>query len=171
MTIGTLKRISIIAALVSIAVSVFMWAQLSGIEYGFFYGVFQEPPTYGFAAHGPNYYQSLNIWYLTISICLGFVLITQFFKPTVAGSFLRILILAFGAISTWNMIEFKKFVLGIREDSFVWFDPYPWLGSSIFSDWFCISAFFLLLVVQIWIGRLIYDENTLNKDRLFLISK
>jgi hypothetical protein len=147
--VGRLKVASIAIAAVSLVVSIFMWAQLSGIEYGFFYGVFQDPPNSGFAAHGPNYYQSLNIWYFWISLCLSIVIIAKFFRHTIIGGVISILLLAFSAISTWNMTEYKQLVIEVRGDSFALYNPYPWLNSSIYFDWLLLFAFIVLLVIEI----------------------
>lgn len=151
--VNSLKKTSIAISAVSLTVSLFMWAQLTGFEYGFFYGVFHDPPQIGFAAHGPNYYQSLNIWYFSIAICLTFVVTAKVFRHSITSGVLCILVLAFVTISTWNMTEYKQTVLAVRGNSFFWFDAYPWLNSSIYSDWFCIFAFGVLLVLEIWMIR------------------
>lgn len=147
------KVASIIIAAVSLVVSIFMWAQLSGFEYGFFYGVFQNPPNNGFSADGPNYYQSLNIWYFWVSLCLSVVIIAKFFRHAIIGGVICIPLLAFSTVSIWNMTEFKKLVIEVRGDSFTWFDPYPWLNSSLYSDWFCLFALIILLVFEILMMR------------------
>ena len=148
-----LKVVSIAIAAVSLAAALFLWAQLSGFEYGFFYGVFADPPNNGFAAHGPNYYQSLNIWYFWVSLCLSVVLIVKFFKHTIIGGVFSILLLAFSAISIWNLTEFKKMVIDVRGDSFAWYNPYPWLERSLYFDWFCLSSLIVLLVIEISMMR------------------
>ena len=154
MDVDRLKKTSIAISAVLLAVSIFMWAQLSGFEYGFFYGVFQNPPSRGFAEHGaPNYYQSLNGWYLSICVCLSFVLITKFFRYRVASGVISILLLAFITISAWNMIDYKTYILP-SSHSYLWSDRDWWLTSSIYIDWFCIFAFVVLLVIEIWMVRL-----------------
>jgi hypothetical protein len=149
-----LRTASLAIVAVSLAVSMFMWAHLSGFEYGFFYGVFRNPPSDGFAAHGPNYYQSLNAWYFSISLCLSFVMTAKFFRHTIVSGVLCILLLAFITVSTGEMIEYKNLVIaGLPGYSSLWFDPYPWLNSSIYFDGFCIFAFVVLLVIEIWMMR------------------
>ena len=150
--LGVSSRLNLIFTAIAISllsVSIFFWAQLSGLERGFFYGVFEDPPNQGFAADGPNYYQSLNVFYFWMSVCVGICLSASFVK----NKFIRvvcILLLAFVTISTWNNLEYKNAVVALRSGFYF---PYPWLKTSIYFDWYCLLAAAALLFIEVWAMR------------------
>ena len=130
-----------------------MWANVSGNEYGLFYGVFSDPPFTGMVAHGPNYYQSINTWYFWISICLVGCLTTKFLRESIILRGTCVLLLLFVLISTWEMLQYKRHVSDIARGSF--YHSYPWLESSIYWDWSLLFATVVLLVIEVWALRLL----------------
>jgi len=136
------KWLTVSLATTSIALSFLNWTLLTGREYGHFYGVFSDPPTYGFAAHGPNYYQSINIWYIKIILCFVAYLSMRYLGSTIHGLVIRVLALCVAVYPFFNMLFFKYGVLDIT-------DRYAWLRNSVYLDWFCLTAIGFIIGFEI----------------------
>jgi hypothetical protein len=132
--------ITIPLAVAVLILSCFAWGSVSGLEKGFFYGLFSNPPTSGFAAHGPNYYQELNSWYFWIVLSAATLIILTFWSSHI-GSLIKILLCCFSLISFWNMFDFKLSVLGLDRCC----KDYPWLRTSVYLDLFTALALFGIL--------------------------
>ena len=133
---------SIILTIVAVALCLIDWFQVSGYKYGYFYGVFKDPPMNGFSADGPNYYQSINTWYFVISLCLLVFLSGKIARWAVASNIICIVALCVSIFPFWNMLDFKTDVLSR-------FNSYNWLSISIYLDWFCLVAIITLLFFEI----------------------
>ena len=137
-----------------IALSTFSWAVVSGTEYGFFYGVFTNPPTNGFAAHGPDYYQEHNLWYFKIVL---FMMIFVAVKIVSARTGARIsILLVINLVLLWNMILFKNEILGLE----VCCAYYPWLRTSVTYDSIAIISTLVLIVFELINYLRIRGSNT-----------
>jgi hypothetical protein len=152
--VNRLKKTSIAISAVSLAVSIFMWAQLSGIEYGFFYGVFREPPSRGisFSGGGWNHFQSLNVWYFWIALVLCGNLVMKLFRQSAVGNGICIVLLTFLIIWLWDMNTYKSHLAAFPVGFYS--TPYPWLKASIYSDWFCLFAIVTLLIIEVSMMRM-----------------
>lgn len=136
--------LTMLIATVCIVLCFLNWTWLSGLEYGYFYGVFSDPPTYGLAAHGPNYFQSMNIWYLVIILCF-LVYLAASFRQATDGFVIRIAALCVAIYPYFNMLSFKYDVIvnsGRRD--------YSWLQNSIYVDVFCLVAIVVLMCIEIF---------------------
>jgi hypothetical protein len=134
---------TILIATLCIALCLLNWTWLSGLEYGYFYGVFSDPPMNGFAVHGPNYYQSMNIWYLTITVCFTACVVFAV-RRELDGFILRMAALCIAIYPYFKLLDFKYDVLvnsGRRD--------YSWLQNSLYIDGFCVLSVFILLCVEI----------------------
>jgi hypothetical protein len=135
------------------------WTWLSGTEYGYFYGVFSNPPTSGFAVDGPNYYQSMNVWYLLITSSF-LVAIAAGFSRTIGGFVLRIATLSAATYPFINILYFKYDVIvnSGRHD-------YTWLQNSTYFDIFCLTAIVVLMYIEImrvWKSTLKNQSRTIK---------
>lgn len=93
-------------AVLTASLCTFSWAVVSGVEYGFFYGVFHNPPSDGFAAHGPNYYQEHNVWYFKIVLStLGFT-VAKIFSDKV-GTLVSIALVV-NLVLFWNILSLSN---------------------------------------------------------------
>jgi hypothetical protein len=139
------KVISISLALFSIGICLFIWGQVSGLEKGYFYGVFQSPPYTGIIAHGPNFFQSINIWYFIIAVGFCVYIVGKFLKSWTASNSVCILSLCAGIYPYWDMFSYKKEVLAMKTK----FSYEYWLNNSIYFDWFLLFAAIILMIVQV----------------------
>ncbi len=135
---------TILLAILVIGFSIFSWTVVSGSEYGFFYGVFQDPPNNGFSAHGPNYYQEHNIWYFAIIALTSVFAVIRIFIPKperhVGAIFLIPVLIMF-----WNMTSYKLLVLGLS----ICCDPYPWLRFATYTDALLGLIIFTIFILEI----------------------
>lgn len=155
---GWSRVLATILALASLAVCVLNWSELSGLEYGYFYGVFANPPSSGFSGDSPNYFQSINIWYFVIVICLLIYLIAKLLKPPVVSLILCISALSVSVFPLWNMLGFKYEVLEMHSPY------YPWLSNSIQLDVLCAAA----ISITIFIEVILFISRTPAPSRLEL---
>lgn len=126
-----------------VGLSVLNWTLLSGLDYGPFYGVFMDPPSTGFSADGPNYYQSLNLWYLMITLCFAaYIAFSR--RSEIDGFILRVAALCLAIYPFFNMLSFKYDVIvnSGRLD-------YRWLQNSIYVDVFCLASIVVLMTIEI----------------------
>lgn len=121
------------------------WSRLSGLEYGYFYGVFSDPPTNGFAAHGPNHFQSINIWYVIIIVCLSLYVVGHYLRSLRGASVIKLLALCVTVFPYYNMLDYK-FYLRDR------WSRYDWLESSFYIDIGCSLVLLGLLAIEILIA-------------------
>jgi hypothetical protein len=135
--------ISLLIAVSVIALCTFSWAVVSGTEYGFFYGVFTNPPTNGFAAHGPNYYQEHNLWYFKIIVFMMIFVAVKIVSARI-GALISVL-LVINLVLLWNMILFKNEILSLE----VCCGYYPWLRTSVTYDGIAITGTFVLIVFEL----------------------
>jgi hypothetical protein len=119
------------------------WSTLSGPEYGYFYGVLSDPPSNGFAAHGPNHFQSINIWYIVIIICFAVYAVGDMFGPRGGGLVLRLLALSVAGFQYYSMLDYK-FYLRDR------WNRYDFLENSVYVDIACATALIVLLGIDIF---------------------
>ncbi len=142
----TAERISrnIVFSLLVIGVSVFSWTVLSGLVYGFFYGVFEDPSFQGFVAHGPNFYQEHNRWYLQI-IFLNVVFIVTKAIDSRVGSYVGVLLFCISVFPFLNMVTLKLSVLELE----LCCENYPWLQSTLYLDLFSAGLTALLLGLEL----------------------
>ncbi len=131
------KVASIILASVSICICLFIWGKVSGFEYGYFYGVFQNPPSTFFNASGPNFFQEINKWYFIITVGFCIYIIGKLLKSLAVSSIICILSLSVGFYPYWDMLSYKKEILAM-ETKF----PYDyWLNKSVYFDWFLLCQY------------------------------
>ena len=139
-----LKIASIILALVSLAIGLFFWGELSGFEKGYFYGIFQNPPQTGTVVFTFNHFQSINIWYFIITVGFCVYIIGKFLKPLLVSSSICILSLSIVFYPFWDMLQYKNEMLNVshhyREDF--------WFNISIYFDWFLLFATIILMFTQ-----------------------
>ena len=119
------------------------WTLLSGLEYGYFYGVFRDPPTSGLVAHGPNYYQSMNVWYLVITLSF-LVYVAARFRQTLYGFVMRVAALCVAIYPFFNMLYYKYDVMVISQKRDV-----SRLQNSIYVDVFCLVSIVVLVGFEI----------------------
>jgi Fe2+ transport system protein B len=106
-----------------------------------FYGVFADPPNFsGLAIGGPNYYQSINIWYFTIEICLVVYMVGMLLGRALPAVLVRILALC---VSTFPFINMLMYKFPVRDSS----SRKEWLETSIYLD--CICLVFVAAIVGI----------------------
>ena len=140
----TRLQIPVFLAVVCVCVSLLSWTLVSGLKYGPFYGVFSDPPSSGFAVHGPNYYQSMNIWYLVITLCFAAYVVLAT-REGIDGFILRIAVLCIAVYPFFNMLSFKYDVIvnsGLRD--------YTWLQNSIYTDVFCLVSIVSIMTIEIF---------------------
>jgi hypothetical protein len=138
------KMISVTLGSFSLAACFLIWGLLSGFEMGYFYGVFQDPPSNGFGAHGPNFFQSINIWYFIIGVGFCIYIIGESIKPLVASSAVCILSLIVSIYPYWDMLSFKKEILSMQDK----FSYDYWLNNSIYFDWCLLFTSIILMFIQ-----------------------
>ena len=142
---------SVSLASLSVCVCLYVWGQLSGLEKGYFYGVFIPAPQPETAVYGHDFYQTVNIWYcfITAGFCVyaaGRLLLSNAgFSNAVC-----ILALSVGLYPFRDMFIYKKgiidFDLLYRSSSLPYFQ---WLKLSVYFDWFLLSAALILLIAQV----------------------
>lgn len=137
--------IPISLALFSVGICLFIWGQVSGLEKGYFYGVFQSPPYTGVIAHGPNFFQSINIWYFIIAVGFCIYIVGKFLKSRTASNAICMLSLSVGIYPYWNMFSYKNEVLAMKTK----FSYEYWLNNSIYFDWFLLFAVTILMIMQV----------------------
>lgn len=142
----THRRIPIAIPLgaVVLILSCFTWGALSGLERGFFYGVFSNPPTSGFAAYGPNYYQELNTWYFWIVLLTTALIVLALWSSNL-GSLLKTLLCCVSIFPYWNMFDFKFTVLGLE----LCCEYYPWLQTSVYLDMLAAGCIVAILSLEL----------------------
>jgi hypothetical protein len=147
-----------ILATAVIVLSILSWTLLSGPERGFLYGVFIDPPNSGFAAHGPNYFQSVNIWYFMITAF--FVGYCSFISwERIDGLILRMVALVISTYPLINMLLFKYDVIvnsGVANN-------YKWLQNSVYTDIF--SLIMIVVLIALEMKRFLRSEE---RSQLFL---
>ena len=140
-----LKRIpkSIFPSSFLLVLCVISWSLVSGLDRGFFYGVFAEP-SYPFGAHGPNYYQEHNLWYFKISLLiLTFIAVKS--VNSRAGSVAGIALFCINLVFYWNMVSFKLISL----QSEVCCQNKPWLQTAIYIDIFAAVVIIVILCMEV----------------------
>lgn len=119
------------------------WFQVSGSEYGIFYGVFADPQDFsGFAVGGPNYYQSINIWYFTIIICLIIYMVGVLLGRSLPAVIARGLALCIATFPFFNMLMYK---LAVSDSS----TRKDWLEPSIYLDFVCLILIATIIGTEI----------------------
>ena len=144
---SSVRTISIILALVSIGICLVFWGLVSGLEKGYFYGVFQDPPHMGFAVHAPNFFSVTNTWYFIIAIGFSVYIIGKFLKSLIASTIVCILSLSVALYPFWDMYFYKREVLGIETR----FSYDYWLRISTYFDWFLFCTAIVLMIMQFFL--------------------
>lgn len=140
----------------SLALCFLNWTLLSGLEYGYFYGVFSAIPPNGFAAHGPNHFQSMNIWYAVISICFAVYLIAQSLKSSIVGLIIRVIALCVSIYPYCTMLLYKYEVLKTNSFVLTLSNSYGWLWNSVYIDVVCLIAITVVLGIEILRRQLVF---------------
>ncbi len=139
------KITSVILALFSIGICVFIWGQVSGFEKGYFYGVFSPPPSTGFSASGPNFFQEINILYFILAVGFCIYSIGNLLKPSALSSTIRLLSLIVPIYPLWRTLSFKKEVLAMETK----FSYDYWLNNSIYFDYLLLFIASILILFQV----------------------
>jgi len=136
------RWIPLVLAVACIGLCFLSWSRLSS-KYGYLYGVFTDPPTHGFAAHGPNHFQSINIWYIIISICFAVYAVGHIFGSRSGGLVVRLLALSVAGFQYYNMLDYKFYLRDI-------WSRYDFLENSVYVDIACAAVLIVLLGTDIF---------------------
>ena len=120
---------------------------MSGLEKGYFYGVFADPGNYGFS-DGWNFYQFINTSYFTIVLGLCFYIAGKFIRSQTITNYVCILSLSIALYPFWDMYFVKREILPVG----YFYVPYGyWLGISVYFDWVLLFVVLSLLIIQIFL--------------------
>ncbi|MEP6946606.1 MAG: hypothetical protein ABJA02_11875 [Acidobacteriota bacterium] len=136
------RWLPLVLAAVCIGLCFLNWSRLSGLEYGYLYGVFNDPPSNGFVANGPNHFQSMNIWYVVIITCLSLYVVGFYLGSRRGASVIRLLALCVTIFPYYNMLDYKFYL----RDSWI---RYDWIESSFYIDIGCAVVLLGLLAKEI----------------------
>lgn len=136
------------------------WGLVSGLEEGFFYGVFSSPPSNGLIAHGPNFYQELNVAYFWIVMLTVALIILTFWSNEVAN-ITKISLCCACIFPYWNIFSLKLSVLGLERCC----TDYPWLRTTLYLD--IVAAVGIVAILSLEILFLFKARNRLETIREF----
>lgn len=141
---------SAVFAWILLGLCLLVWGKVSGFEKGFFYGVFQDPPSFSspsglsFSGGGPDFFQTINCWYFLIAACLSIYIIATFLKPMIVSCVICLLSLTIAAYPFWDSFNLKYGIIAMKANF-----PYDyWLKISVYFDWFCLIGIMILMLIQ-----------------------
>ena len=154
-----------VLAAVCIGICFLNWSRLSGLKYGYFYGVFADPPSNGFSIGGPNHFQSMNVWYVVIITCLIIYVFGRFLGSRLGGPVIRLTALCVTVFPYYNMLDYKFYIRDI-------WNRYDWLENSFYLDIGCAAVIVGLLGTELlFVIRSSGSLTTISLDSTESVAK
>lgn len=144
----TVKLTQIILASISLAICIFFWGRVIGIDQGYLNNLFVKPPGVSeiqLSSGGPNFFEVIPAGYSVV--CIGFILsiIGTLQKELSVSTGINLFSSGLIILSFWNMLTYKIEILSIKTKL-----PFDYaINQSIYFDCFCLLAAVSILAAQI----------------------